>query len=778
MLSATPTPHHSAPLAGPLLDAYLDEAEALFEATDEEEGAVDDAEGEGEAPSTAHARRMQALGEMLGRQTLLPGSLDVLHRVHGLWMQAGQPARALEIIDAHAAAMVEELPPAERHDAQVDAGFARTQSLRALPEQAARLHEALDGMARLLAQPPLDQQSDRAWEHLSGQAERSQDYGVWRRCVQARYALQAAHPQRTAYRAWDEAVRATRLAQVAAAEGDSAQARQLVRQAMDQLRQAAPGQDVDHEDWLRLGEQFIVLDPASIDTIVQQIAARMPPDMPRPLQRDVWVRRARLHARALQRQGQIEAALVKAKQGRFGLTRDDDDGFSSFVLDCLMEAVRLDDAAELALECISSERPASAQHACTLALQQMEKLTAEGTTPHVGWHLALASAAMTADTAWVARPQPPDVYAQHHLAQARRMVPTHPALAAMEGMRLCAQGEHAHALPLLESAAREPSQAAPDVLQALWLSRAKVHGIAKALQQPFPASPAAGWCYNLGVWLDFNFQEACGASDDAAWPEREIDTLKARYYEAAIVHFEAFFATGEGWFRDGDVHVYSMLCNNLAIYYRWRLQEYDKAIALHHKGLATSPFAEHHNGLMSCYEAAERKPEFIAAADKLWHYALDYGYGRHDPTDYFKGVCHALYNLDRDNEIDIWLQRLDEWWAGLDRDEQQENEEDYLDTLLVMLRDLAWSQPADALARLERALPRALASPLPGMRRVAGNVLEYAGQHERALALYRESLKMVRPEEPDDQEQAQLARSNMARCQKALRRQKPWWKFW
>ena len=106
------------------------------------------------------------------------------------------------------------------------------------------------------------------------------------------------------------------------------------------------------------------------------------------------------------------------------------------------------------------------------------------------------------------------------------------------------------------------------------------------------------------------------------------------------------------------------------------------------------------------------------------------------------------------------------------------NERHYLDTLLVMLRDLAWSQPVDALARLERALPRALASPLPGMRRVAGNVLEYAGQHERALALYRDSLKMVRPEEPDDQEQAQLARSNMARCQKALRRQKPWWKFW
>ena len=148
------------------------------------------------------------------------------------------------------------------------------------------------------------------------------------------------------------------------------------------------------------------------------------------------------------------------------------------------------------------------------------------------------------------------------------------------------------------------------------------------------------------------------------------------------------------------------------------------------------------------------------------------------PRNTSRGVCHALYGLDRDNEIAIWLQRLDEWWAGLDQEDQAENEEDYLSTLLVMLRDLAWSQPADALARLEQAMPRTLASSLPGMRRVAGNVLEYAGQHERAMALYQESLKRVRPGEPDDQEQAGYARENMDRCKKAMRAKNPWWKVW
>lgn len=47
-----------------------------------------------------------------------------------------------------------------------------------------------------------------------------------------------------------------------------------------------------------------------------------------------------------------------------------------------------------------------------------------------------------------------------------------------------------------------------------------------------------------------------------------MNTLRAlgtRYYERAMLRFEAFFATGEGHVRDGDIHTYSMNCNNLAI---------------------------------------------------------------------------------------------------------------------------------------------------------------------------------------------------------------------
>ncbi|MNV81265.1 hypothetical protein D3C71_1749200 [compost metagenome] len=95
-----------------------------------------------------------------------------------------------------------------------------------------------------------------------------------------------------------------------------------------------------------------------------------------------------------------------------------------------------------------------------------------------------------------------------------------------------------------------------------------------------------------------------------------------------------------------------------------------------------------------------------------------------------------------------------------------------------MLRNLAWSQPADALARLERVMPRVQANALPGVRRVAGNVYENTKHFERAMALYQESLRMVRPNNESDAEQAGYARDDIASCKKAMGAGKPWWKLW
>ncbi|MDA8453969.1 hypothetical protein M4R22_04255 [Acidovorax sp. GBBC 3334] len=784
----TPRPHSTATadagtpppaLQGPLLDAYLDEAEAIAADTD---AGTDDGTG-------ADLPRQQALAAMLGRQPLHPDALDALHRIHALWLEAGRPNEALAALDRHGEALVQDLPAAERHDARVDLVFARVQSQQARhgdtpdighPEAGPALAQALAAAERLLSEPPVADQSDRAWEHLAAQAGRSRDFPLARRCAAARLALQQATPGRAAFRAWDSAVAALRTGTVHAAEGDAALGRQAAQQAMDHLRMAEAGQDVDHEDWLNLGPGLIALDPEGIATVAQQVERLLPADTPRPRRRDVAVRLARLQARALHAQGRREEALSQARQGRFGLTGDADDGFTCHVLDWLIEAGRDADAARLAFECTDNQRPRSAQYACRLALERQaaaQSGQAGDAAPSVYWTLALAAAALHEEMHWVAAPQPVDAFFDAQLALARASAPTHPAIGALQAQWWHARGaESARVLPLLEAAAREPALAHPGVLQALWLHRVRAHGIEAALQQPFAGAPAAGWCYHMGTWIDHHLHGEAGAPE--GWPERAVSDLAARYYELALTHFEAFFATGEGWFRDGDVHVYAMLCNNLAIYRRWALQQYDRAVELHHKGLAASPFAEHHHGLMHCYEQSDRKAEFVAAADTLWHFAAEHGYGRHDPTEYFDDVGSALYDLDRDNEIAIWLQRLDEWWNGLDDEDRGEHRTGFLATQLLLLRYMAWTQPADALARLEPMMDTLRAAEGPRMRRLAGAVFEYARDHARAMALYRESLQAVRPGEESDAREAGYTRERMAQCQKAMRAARPWWKFW
>lgn len=64
---------------------------------------------------------------------------------------------------------------------------------------------------------------------------------------------------------------------------------------------------------------------------------------------------------------------------------------------------------------------------------------------------------------------------------------------------------------------------------------------------------------------------------------------------------------------------------------------------------------------------------------------------------------------------------------------------------------------------------------------MAANSLSRAGQHERALALYRQALAQLdQVEQPDPWhvEQRTQALSGMADCEQAMRASRPWWRFW
>jgi hypothetical protein len=199
-----------------------------------------------------------------------------------------------------------------------------------------------------------------------------------------------------------------------------------------------------------------------------------------------------------------------------------------------------------------------------------------------------------------------------------------------------------------------------------------------------------------------------------------------------------------------------MLCNNLAIKYRSQ-QRYEEAAALHHKGLSSSPFAEHHDGLLWCAICRDDRPGIVTAAEQLWHFTQDYGYSRHCPTDYFPSVALALYQLGRAGEIGIWLERLDQWFEELDADEQREQRRDYLAALMSLL-DFFSESHGDVV------------------RRRLACAMESCGPIDQAVALHREAIAKLTPD--DSEAEHKMARDGLQRCLKLHSDSKPWWKLW
>lgn len=740
------------PLGGTRLDAFLDEVESCF--------------GEDEDESSS-AQSLATAAGMLHAQPCQAENLAQLGRLFNVWWRVGEHDRALQVLDDQQGA----LPESERQSAELRLLFWRLNALHSLGTDSrfvSTLHQTIDTLARR----PVAEQPEEAWRHLADLAKSCGDHERQRQCLRALYACRATSPDRASYRAWDDAMLAAQLGKTHAAAGETEAARSCAEAAMRALSTAAADQDVDRNDWLNLGDFVIPYAPDIFATLAAQVRTLLPANLAQPLRRSVEVRLARLESQSLYGQGNIEAALTKSRQGRFGLTEDEDDAYSAEVLDWLLAAGRNAEAAALAFESTLHERNFSAGHACETAARQIE---AGATDAH--WPLALAFAAATEDYQWVAEGEDVETFCNRQLGLARTWAPEHPALELFQAMRLMDTRMYAEALPMLERAARHTELSNPDTVRAIWLCRFHLHGVEKALSLPLIECAAAGWCYNMGVNLDHD-EISSELPEGTPWPAEAVADLAARYYELGKKKFESFFASGEGMMRDADVHAYSMLCNNLAIYYRNVKKNYDIALALHLRGIAASPFAEHYDGVMWCHRRADRQEEFVASADRLWHFVTEHGYSRHNPTYYMQSLTGALHKLDRGSEVAIWLQRLEDWWAGLDDDDRAEFYEDYLGSVSSGLCNLATARPEDALARLDPILPEIRAHGRAGQLRVCGLALIYSGQKERGLALLREASMAGDPNDDWDQEQRKYALTDLANHSGSSGGKRPWWKVW
>lgn len=293
------------------------------------------------------------------------------------------------------------------------------------------------------------------------------------------------------------------------------------------------------------------------------------------------------------------------------------------------------------------------------------------------------------------------------------------------------------------------------------------------------------WSYAFSGWIEGRVEEAIDALPAAERAPVRADLLRLRIaaYEQGRACMERFFETGKGHPYDACAHLYSMLCNNLAILYRDE-DRYDEALVLHRSGIAASSFAEHYSGVRYVLACQEKDDEMLEAAEQLWHYAAEYGYSRHDPNWYVRDVVRALYRVDRCNELPIWLERLVGWQREHDQVDGSLPDEALI-ARFVFVSHMAASHPDQASALYDAARGQADASrDLDVLIRAADAAYDLGRQsdtkyfYERVLAGNRHAAEPLDLMEDVIERRIREADAPAAPDPATAAPNKRWWKFW
>ena len=779
--------NQTAALQGDALHAFLDQAQELVLNDEHDE----------QTHAISREDRIAASVELMEQQSFAPATALELERLHDVWLLLNRPETANALLQAdRSRVLAPDASPAP--DSAARLALSDLQSRSSFDKVSAI--SLLLPTAQTIAQLPEEYDAGRYWQGWHHYAKELQAWETAAIGVDMERAQENADPDLATDSAYLDALASVHKAELAVQSHKEAQAASLVQSAINTLRDAPADQAVDFDRWMQLADRALPVAPQSLPALLmaceQQVARTEHPPASQAVLAHRKVKIIRLQAQACAQAGQLEAALQLAPQGHFGLTDDDGDPFTAIQLGWLVQANRMDEAADLALESALHARPVSAVAAYELALQRFDTDPARSIT----WALILAHAQMDEDMRYLLAQQPRASHpAAFYLNMVRAAQPQNPVLALLEGTQLAEKRQMAQALPLLEkSVGLHPELADSDKLPALWAARFAALPLDEALSRPFPEAHGAHWCYAAGVVLDDEDDLAPLMGGKQKVPSDEArEPLVVRYYEEGLRRFEHFWATGQGEFKDADLHVYSMLCNNLGIKYRYQ-DRYDEAAELHRKGLASSPFAEHHEGLWWAANGRGDDAGIVAEAEGLWHFAQQHGYGRHEPPRYLPTVALSLYKLDRGDEISIWLERLDHWFAELDEEEQKQERRDYLAATMSLLDFFSVFRPEQVLPRLRAYQDevRALKDSYP-LRRLACALEAYPELLEESVALHRESASYLGRHSKknfalgnDNEAEAQMSAENLASAERKLAEhkaqaqpagtanRKPWWKLW
>jgi hypothetical protein len=734
-------------------------------------------------------------------------SLDAIGRLHTLWVWAGDKAAALAVIEDDGALLLQAAPPEEQADLALQLKIYRLQVANYF-DDAADVQATLEAIIALAAQPGLHGGNFADNRLLAELQMASPSLDIALKAVEAKNALIRAIPERDHLRTYDQYVYHANLAVAYRRRGKPEEAKQAALASLAALEKAAADKEnIEESDWLQAGNRLIGILPERLSLFREKIMALTREDS-LPQRRDTEVRLARLAARALYAQGDLAGALAACDEARYSLepygTGGDD--FIEYELPWLMEAGRLEDAGQRAFFHIYQVETLD-NGAWEGAFQLILERLSDPAETSVWWSLCVMRACHLAHTladllSFAPKEPGPALKAifgdflgqdidreadntvfepifQAARTQAEQRAPEHPWTRRLTTIRdFDSKHINAHVFQeQLEAAVHDGEMTDWRTANRLFEALMSVFGVIKALTSPppmiFHLEDGRNY-YNFGCGLDGQVEKAIEALPEAerdeAW--RLSNQLELQIEEHGKAHMERFFKTGKGHPGDAGAHLYSMLCNNLAIQYRI-IGRNAEALETHRYGIAASSFAEHYDSILLNYWDMGDEAKIVESAEELWQYAEKYGYGRHTPAKYVRRVAEALYKLDRDNEIPIWLERLITWERENEIDEANLPEGSLYARLIIAFY-LTRANRDQSLALWNQLRSQAAGSTSTNVLGFAGDVTRLLGLREEATAIYEHYLTLE--DNAKVREFLQRLRAEIAAEAKA--NSKSWWQFW
>jgi tetratricopeptide (TPR) repeat protein len=761
-------------------------------------------------------------------QKMRADSLRSIARVCSLWLRAGDTAAAWATIDADGEALLESSAPTEKASLAMRLQDYRLQIASSVDDEATCL-SAIDRMKALVPELGESLEGYREMSLLDSLEHRGLKLAL--AAIDLRHAIDEATPSRAANRAWDSADFHERRALAYHRSGNTAEAIAEANAAVTALKSAGAGQSVGEDDWLVFGDSLVELIPAALQSFCAPVIT-LTKEYPLPQRREYEVQVARLEARALHAQGNIEGALKACEKARYCLTADGFDDFAEFEVPWLIEAGKFDEAGRTAFfhiyQCESETRSAVARavHARLAAADEKSYWWAacllRASTNTSTMRRLVTSAPVPFDQVTAISPAHASLFGPlARIPEDQRYAPTQGEADGSEEIldtnewteardeimnaarKLCEERSPGNPwtvrLTAYEDmdAGRIDAQTKADLLLksveagkmrdnrsafAAFFALADQKGILHALRQPAPTLPAGLRSYNFiaDIWDEVNARIEELAEADREEAKKLFLELKRTVYEQGLACMEAYFKTGAGHPYDAGAHLYSMMCNNLAGTYH-SFGRYDDSLELHRRGIEACPFAEHYDGVFRAWWAKEDDEKMVKAAEDLWQYAATFGYGSHDLNLYVPAVSSALGRLERWDDKLIWLERLVQWQREMGEAEGDLSK-DAIEARVDITVSLGGSFPEEAKALWSGIEAQVRASGDAELILNAGSGAYNRDDFELAIELWAESMKCNPRKTETDMRNYAFCKETTEKAKQKLaesgKSQKRAWQFW